>query len=455
MSASVVIRSDEKSLLTQDGRSHQVMAAGTFTIFAAMIGVAVSYSVVYLFHLALAVMCVVVAICAWNGLWVRRLSVAIHRFLYVFFCWYAVSISWSIEPLYTLAYLAYLSFGISVTLTTIYVARDEATLRSLLRLVGVVVGVEVFFSLLEIFTPFRLPISPYSSIVTYFGREPVINASTLEDRVVQQFLSSPTGFQWNPNDLAATLVIFLPFCLFHRSPALRFGGGLATLTTIFFTGSRASYMAVGVVLIVWAMAFSVRRALIGMVFGLTLAIASPIAVGVLRDSSNERAVQLATLGTVLVDYVRGGTDEGDSISLRRQLISNGLKALTDSNGLGVGGGASRAVQERAGGAAAELGSMHNFWVEVLVDAGVLIGTCFVVWYVWLAFRCYCVAMFTRRTTIRYVASSLTCAMAGFSVAMVSSSSVIYVLPMWLLYGLVCAVLNIDSDMRSRKSPVTL
>lgn len=378
---------------------------------------------------------------------VRRLPVGPHRFLYLFFAWYALSVIWSVAPGYSAVYLCYIAVGLAVSLITIFVTPDEMSMRRVMQRLGIIVALDVMFSVFEAFTSFRLPVSPYSRFVEYFGREATINAS-LEDRVVQNFLSSPTGFQWNPNDLAATLIIFLPFCLFHRSMTLRVIGGLSMATVIFFTGSRASYIGLALVVLVWAIAFSAKRALICLVFIVMAALILPAALTWMAASDDPRLVQFGTMSEALREYVSGRSTSGDSIGLRQQLIRNGLIALRDSGGVGVGGGGSRAVQESAGGAAAAIGSMHNFWIEVLVDAGVVMGVAFAAWYLLLIFRCYSVAITTRRPVLRFVASSLTCSLVGFTVAMLSSSSVIYSLPMWLMFGLSSSVIVLDRSARS-------
>jgi len=173
----------------------------------------------------------------------------------------------------------------------------------------------------------------------------------------------------------------------------------------------------------------------------------------MRNSENIRLVEAAEIGDLFSQYFEGNlTQQDDSVAIRRELIANGLEALRDSAGLGVGGGASMAVQERAGGSAPRITkSMHNFWIEVLVDGGVLIGAMFLCWYFWLALRCYQIAIFTRRPYLRYVATALVCSITGFSLAMISSSSVIYVLPMWFMYGLACAVLNLDRALGPESS----
>jgi hypothetical protein len=427
------------------GRVASLTGLRRFVLASALIGLAVSYSTLYLFHIALLTFCVA---CVWRAahgdLAVRLPADRSHWYLYAFFAWYAASVAWSIDPASSVQYLFYLVCGISVVLTTISLSPDEAQLRSTIKLACAVIAVEVLCSLLEIATPFRLPVSPYSSYAHYFGREPLLDIS-LDQRIIQQFLSSPTGFQWNPNDLAVTLVIFLPFVLFQPKSWSRHAGSIAMLVVILFTGSRASCMGAALVILLWGVAFSLKRAAKTVCVLVLIAVIAPAAMSALENSTKPQLQQVAHLSDAVLRYLSGDSEvEEDSIGLRRQLIRNGLDALADSGWIGVGGGGSKVVQERAGGHAAFVKSMHNFWIEVFVDGGVAISFSFYIWFAWITIRTYAVAMLSRNSYLKYAAAAITCSLVGFSVALISSSSVVYVLPMWLMFGIACAVLNVHA-----------
>ena len=141
----------------------------------------------------------------------------------------------------------------------------------------------------------------------------------------------------------------------------------------------------------------------------------------------------------LKDFLYGGGVEGESIGIRLQLIRNGINALIESCGLGVGGGGSVAVQESVGGV--EVTSMHNFWIEVLVDSGILFALIFYMWYVYLVFILYKIRTVTKNKYLKYYASATSLSMLGFIVGAISASTVIYLLPMWILFGFAIAVVN--------------
>ncbi|MEA4877929.1 hypothetical protein SDC9_137035 [bioreactor metagenome] len=135
---------------------------------------------------------------------------------------------------------------------------------------------------------------------------------------------------------------------------------------------------------------------------------------------------------------------GNSISKRQYFIKRGIYQLKLTKGLGVGGGASKAIFEKEKHSAA---SMHNFWVELLVEGGVLAGGGFILWYIWIAIKLYHLYHKSKKipsilnSTIMYFSGSLCTSMIGFAFASVSTSSVIYVLPMWIMLSLAIATLN--------------
>ena len=89
-----------------------------------------------------------------------------------------------------------------------------------------------------------------------------------------------------------------------------------------------------------------------------------------KDSQNPRLSELAGSVEALELFLRGDLDIGGSLEWRRELTENGLKALKNSYGIGLGAGGSTANQERIGPVAGRFTSMHNFWIEILVEGGV-------------------------------------------------------------------------------------
>ena len=120
-------------------------------------------------------------------------------------------------------------------------------------------------------------------------------------------------------------------------------------------------------------------------------------------------------------------------------------------GFGVGAGGSVAIQEKLGGVDGRITSMHNFWLEVIVDAGILFGVVFLIWYLSLAWKLYLVGLRSKLSHIKYFGKSISLSLIIFIPAAITSSSVIYFLPMWLLFGFAIATLEIESKITLQKN----
>jgi teichuronic acid biosynthesis protein TuaE len=150
-------------------------------------------------------------------------------------------------------------------------------------------------------------------------------------------------------------------------------------------------------------------------------------------------------------YLKGDIDVGGSLEWRRELVDNGIDALIASNGLGVGAGGSVAIQEKLGGVAGRFTSMHNFWIEVLVEGGVVFFGLILLWYGSIIFNLFKITKSNRNKKLSYYASSLLLSMIGFIPAAIAASSTIYFFPMWIMFGLSISVIYLyRKNLRNHK-----
>jgi teichuronic acid biosynthesis protein TuaE len=139
--------------------------------------------------------------------------------------------------------------------------------------------------------------------------------------------------------------------------------------------------------------------------------------------------------------------EKNSLGERQRYILNGLEALKNTYGLGVGAGnhGNAEYQKDIAGKSPQI-SMHNFWIEILVDAGIPFALFFYAWYVYVIIMLF--KVFKRsypNSIINYYSKASALSLCGFFVGAVSASSVIYDLPMWILFGFSIAVINISRN----------
>jgi teichuronic acid biosynthesis protein TuaE len=418
-------------------------------IVSIILGSAAAYSKLYLFHVVLIVF-LTVSLCS------RRLHVIqINRkmqnydvaFFLCFLLWYFSSIYWAPDNFYAVKYCVYIVLGALTAFVTVEICRNLQRLRAVLFVILVMMSVQIFLAIMEGFRLIRLPFSPYSPHRWIFGREPN-SFEGLRPSQVDHVLSVPTGFMANPNNLSALLILVLPLFLSHARWWVAIFGSAAIYLVVDMTGARAGMVGFWVVIILAMALFPGYRLRTGVLAGFLVAVSvsglSPVAAQ--RSSLDDYSNSIARYSLGLSS---GQADGKDSVGIRVQLILNGLEALRESSGLGVGAGGSVAIQQHvADGRTGKILSMHNFWIEILVEGGLLFAAIFFTWCGWLVLRLWRIGRSAGNSTIRYMGQALCLGFMGFFFSAIGPSSVIYMLPMWMFIGLALATIRLDAEEKS-------
>jgi len=420
---------------------------------SAVIGIGISYGDFYLFHFFLfsLFMVLLVQLKSLNLIlpFTKRFGNYDLLFL-VMFVWYAISIFWAPDIGYAGKYIFYIFCGISISMTIIYFSTTGEKLSALFKTIGAVLLVDLFFALLESFTSFRLPVSPYSSLLPYFGKE-VVNFSAFDNLFVYSDFRPPTGFHWNTNNLAIGMMMTLPFFLCSHQILVKVLGTIAISVIIILAASRAVFLGLIIILCLYlivvkkkiATLFLIWFTVIGMFWGMNQ----------LSESENPRINEIANSFEAISLYLKGDIDVGGSLEWRRELVDNGIDALVVSKGLGVGAGGSVAIQEKLGGVAGQFTSMHNFWIELLVEGGVVFFGLTLLWYGSIIFNLFKITKSNRNNKLNYYASSLLLSMIGFIPAAIAASSTIYFFPMWIMFGLSISVIYLYRKNLHNHEPI--
>ncbi len=415
-------------------------------IVSSVIGVAISFNDIYLFHIVFGFIILFSFRTLAKSDYKIDLSYFSTKYVYffpIFFGWYFLSIFWSINKIYTVQYLFYIFCGLGIVFSFIIEINDQKKLKRATKILGMIFGLEIFFSILEALTSFRLPISPFSDVVTFFGREPSLQPS-LDSFSIPSILQPPTGFQWNPNDLAVTMIMLVPFFLFLNRNIIKWIAIIAISIIIIMTSSRTVLLSMGLLFFVYLIFYKKQIMSVLLVIIITSLFLSQI--DRLKESENIQVSDIANTFSAIQDVLTDDLLIGQSLSIRQELATNGIKAIQDSFVLGVGGGGSIAVQEKVGGVDGRITSMHNFWLEVIVDSGILFAISFFLWYLSLAWDLFKIGTKSKNNDSKYLGKSISLSMIIFIPAAISASSVIYFLPMWLLFGFAIATLEVESKL---------
>jgi len=132
-----------------------------------------------------------------------------------------------------------------------------------------------------------------------------------------------------------------------------------------------------------------------------------------------------------------------SVMSRKELIIQGLNLVIETKGLGVGGGNFKFQREKMNTDTQKvIVDMHNHWVEILVEGGVLFALFYFSWYGLLLFFLY---RFFRSVTgeTKYFAAAATLSLIGFVLGAIGPSSCIYFLPMYLAFAYFLVILKLN------------
>jgi len=254
----------------------------------------------------------------------------------------------------------------------------------------------------------------------------------------------PTGVFYNPNDYATFLAISIPFALslirYGKSMQIQIAGLGAVTAAIYLIveiGSRANILAMMLELAFSFMFLSNLRQKI------KISIAVFIVVGIcffifpdaVLGFFSTFAWQLNSIDT------QAKLDSG-SVATRANLIRNGLEFLYDSAGFGVGAGnAEYWVSNFARYDTEGVINLHNWWLEILVNYGIIIFAGYVAMYFWLIWSLLRNLKVARDSWERMIGEALLVALIGFALASVSSSSIMGFIPSWMLLAFIMAFLN--------------
>lgn len=427
-------------------------------LVSAVIGVGISYSKLYLFH-----MFMVLLLFSVSFLFIKKGSVRVVKaynrsyliFFYIF-THYALSILWSINTGYSIRYMFYIFCGVTISLSIFYYSNTVNKLNVTFKYLAIPFIIETILSILEALKVFRWPISPFSPYVKYFSREFTIDMSNKEE-VVAYLLHSPTGFQWNPNNLAATLTIIAPFFLFLENKRYKYSGLLVIIYCVVMTGSRGNFLAILLMFFLYFFGLNIKKTVYSTLVLLPVLGLFTLNIENLKQSENKKVKEMAQSFDILEKYLFDDFGKkSDSIGKRQKLMKVAWNGFVDSHGLGVGGGASIALQENARSSLkSTVKSLHNFWLEVLVDAGLFFFIIFVIWYSYVVLKLKSISRKTNHKEIKYYSSSLYLSMTAFVIAAVSTSSSIYLFPMWIMFGFATAVININNKIQRHENINTI
>ncbi len=346
--------------------------------------------------------------------------------------WALVSNLWAENALAAARWTLFMMMMSGLAVGLVFACRER---RMAIRLV-MVLGATFLFAALAGFAEIRLGMRlPTSALL---GRS----------------TDAATSLFGNQNNFATYLTLTLPYflCLpvVFRDARLQLLGAVGTvvaLASLMFTGSRSNLVAAG--LVVAGLVVFLILAGRGMGRSMGIAIAGLTVVLVVPSLSGhgilpipEEAVTKFDLGLLFEQRQQ----QYGSGAVREAVVTEGLGLVRRSGGLGVGAGNAE-THLISLDAFTGVENVHNWWLELLVNLGVVGLVVFVAMYLTLLRGQFRAARRARDPFIRWMGLSGGLALVGFLSGSMGPSSVIHFAPMWITLGLGMLTLVLARDER--------
>ena len=371
-----------------------------------------------------------------------------EKYLYGFlFIW--ILFSW-LSYFWILSFESFFRYSVLLSISVVFVfiigvfVNSKDILREVWKLVLFTLGISVFVGLLEIFFGLRLP------------------GSTLID-APRSYLLFVTSFFNHPNDFASYITVTLPFLtllpLYKNYKKYKWWILIFIMITVFvltFTGSKINYIAtlIGALFvflilyrnkvtdlvayssIVIVLFFSFVPSLGPDISAVILSISNRDISEVSYRSARDGAKYQGTLDEIYGNY--------GSFAARKNLIVNSVQIIEErpqSVLIGLGAGQIEKYMEDYDNTD-KVVNLHNWWVEVITNHGIIIGLGYISLYLYL-FRYY----YQKSSTIKdsfhkYIHYSILVILVVLAFTSASPSSSVGYLPLWFTLGFAIAAKNL-------------
>jgi teichuronic acid biosynthesis protein TuaE len=350
--------------------------------------------------------------------------------------WATMSIAWSQNTGAAVRWTAFLAMMVvlAVAMPMVFTTRQRVT--TMLKVLGLTFAAVTGFAFVEIATGYHLPTSRLTQMV---------GGSAF----------AATSVFGNQNNFATFLTLALPYLvtlplIFRQRRMLLIGiaGTVLDLAALLLTGSKDNLLAAGLVFLTLLLFLATdpkqRSKLVGAV---VIAIVAIIVVVPSLNGSGliplpQRAVNKFSF-SLLEKEIASGQGSG---AARASLLGDGITFVGQTGGIGVGAGnAETHVLELADFPG--VSNLHDWWLEMVVDLGLIGLALYVTYYLLLLTRQLRWARRSADPLVRYLCLAGSAAMVGFVLGSLAPSTMIAFSPMWVMFGLSMTAIAIAERAR--------
>lgn len=364
-----------------------------------------------------------------------RFDVTLKKYYMFLLMWLLISyisIAWVDDIELFFKYNYFLTKNVILIFMTVYFMTDLDRLNKSFKIIFTVFFINIVIALFEIFTGWHLKEIPIYYIDTWVKNAPF------------------TFFQ-NINDAATYFVLYLPLSLtvLYKNQKSKFLFGLVYIIStviVFSTSSRLNYLVLLIQLVALFYFLTdkskyklLKRLLISSLLVIVLFIFINIYVLDGGYTDNQILNEILSLKGVLID-------ETGSLFIRRRLVNESLKVLYESAFLGVGAGniefsiKNRNIAELAG-----TETLHNWWLELIGNYGIVIFVFFIIFYLKILIDLWKIINRTKLYRLKIYSFSAFVSLISFSLSSMSSSSIIQLRYVWILFGLGLSIIKLGNN----------
>ena len=391
-------------------KAHQNDSIYFLLALALIAGSGIGYSKLYLYHIVGIFTLLILFISKYRS--EPEFGIKKSYLILCLFIFYNIAgFFWTLNKIYTLYQTVYIVIGFSIIiLINKYIESERLRYLILPIIIGVSLG------LLEGLDILRWPLSPYSESIENFGR-------SFKGGNLGKPITIPTSFFGNPNDLCLALNYLLCFVVFIRKRILKILSVLIIFFIISKTGSRGGQVTAIFVIFCYFIFFSKP-------FRIFCLLLFPI-IGA-GFFFIIRKVFFRFNIDYLLDFSYAGTQ--NSIGIRQQLFLNCINFLKESVRhllLGAGGGASKQIHIIADNTFG-IQNTHFFLLELLTEYGMIVFILIIFVYFISLIRLFKICRINRDN--KAMTGAVFLALLTTIPGSISSSSIIYFFPFWIVLG---------------------
>lgn len=416
---------------------------------------AISYQSVYLFHLFAFVYAIRFF---WLFIFKKNRTIFncsqqmrfVFLFLLVSISYFSISLIWTPNLIDGFRWIFYYLCTSFVIFFVIQAASDKKSFKALFNILILLIIINAAVGLIEVVSSFRYPISRLSPYAGWFSYQSLVVPEVLEKTNLLYLFSMPTAFNWNPNNFALIMTVAFPILLYYKNKHIAFIFSSLIILLVLATASRICIISLGFIVLI-SLFFKGRKYL---KITLTVLMLFIFTDGFYFFSPNN--LKIKEVAFISTPYMINGKEvkvipfDDESSASRKELAAYGLKLFKSKALFGHGANATHSKMKED---KLSYSSLHFFFLEILINGGLLLFLCYLILFLWTMQKLLLIYIRTEQKETKYKSLSFFLSLMVLIPASVAVSSMVYILPIYLILAMVFAFINIYLPLNEKNTAI--